>query len=88
MLLDLNLPRKNGFDVLEWVRSQPGMKRLTIIVLTASTRPEDIERAFDLGANSFLVKPSKMDDLTSMIRCLRDWLSYNQFPPLNASVTR
>src|SRR3990172_6437231 len=52
MLLDLNMPMKNGFEVLTWVRAQTGLKRLSIIVLTASTRTEDIERAFDLGANS------------------------------------
>jgi CheY-like chemotaxis protein len=51
-------------------------------------RPEDVERAFDLGANSFLVKPSAVEDLTSMMRCLRDWLRYNHFPPLNELVRR
>ncbi len=88
MLLDLNMPMKNGFDVLTWVRTQTGLKRLSIIVLTASMRAEDIERAFDLGANSFLVKPGAMEDLTNMIRCLRDWLRYNHFPPLNEVVKR
>src|SRR3989442_6456219 len=58
MLLDLNMPMKNGFDLLSWVRTQPALKRLSIVILTASTRMEDVERAFDLGANSFLVKPS------------------------------
>ena len=87
MLLDLNMPMKNGFDVLNWVRTQQsGLKRLSIIVLTASMRPEDIERAFDLGANAFLVKPGTMEDLTGMIRCLRDWLQYNRFPPLDEAV--
>lgn len=84
MLLDLNMPMKNGFDVLNWVRTQQtGLKRLLIIVLTASMRPEDVERAFDSGANSFLVKPGTMEDLTDMIRRLRDWLQYNRFPPLD-----
>jgi CheY-like chemotaxis protein len=82
MLLDLNMPMKSGFDVLAWLRTQPGLKRLTVIVLTASMRMGDIEQAFDLGANSFLVKPGAMKDLIAMIRCLRDWLQYNHFPPL------
>ncbi len=83
MLLDLNMPMKNGFDVLNWVRTQQtGLKRLSIFVLTASMRPEDVERAFDSGANSFLVKPGTMGELTDMIRCLRDWLQYNYFPSI------
>src|SRR5687768_14942356 len=70
MFLDLNMPMKNGFEVLEWLRSQPGLKRLTVIILTASMREEDAERAFDLGANWFLTKPSAMEDLVAMIRAL------------------
>ena len=88
MLLDINMPMKNGFDVLTWVRTQPALKRLSIIVLSASMRTEDVERAFDLGAHSFLVKPGTIEDLTGMIRCLRDWLQYNHFPPLNEAVRR
>src|ERR1700677_867159 len=53
MLLDLNMPRKSGFDVLAWVRAQQGLKRLSIVIVTASTRIEDVQRAFDLGATSF-----------------------------------
>ena len=88
MLLDLNMPMKNGFDVLSWVRTQPALKRLSIVILTASIRAEDVERAFELGAHSFLVKPAKMEDLAGMMRCLRDWLQYNHFPPLNEAVRR
>ena len=88
MLLDLNMPMKGGFAVLKWVGEQDGLKRLSIIVLSASTRPEDVEQAFELGANSFLVKPDTMNELTAMIRCLRDWLQYNHFPPLNQAVQR
>ena len=88
ILLDLNMPMKNGFDVLAWLRTQPALKRLSVVILTASMRQEDVERAFDLGANSFLVKPSAVEDLTNMMRCLRDWLRYNHFPPLNELVVR
>ena len=86
MLLDLNMPMRNGFDVLAWARSQPAFKRLSIIVLTASMRTEDVERAFDLGADSFLVKPGTLDELIAMIRCLCDWLQHNHFPPGNEVV--
>jgi len=83
MLLDLNMPKKNGFDVLTWGRTQPGLKRLAIISLTSSIRSDDVERAFDLGANSFLVKPLALDELAAMLRCLGDWIQINQFPSLN-----
>jgi DNA-binding response OmpR family regulator len=88
MLLCFKVPMINGFDVLTWAPSQPALKRLSIIVLTASMRAEDVEQAFDLGANSYLVKPGSLGDLTAMIRCLRDWLHYNHFPPLNEAVRR
>jgi CheY-like chemotaxis protein len=74
--------------VLEWVRTQPILKRMSIIILTASMRMEDVEQAFDLGAHSFLVKPGSMDDLVAMMRCLRDWLQFNHFPPSNRTVKR
>jgi len=86
VLLDLNMPRKTGFEVLSWRGTQPALKRLPIIILTASSRMEDVERAFDLGADSFLVKPGTLDELIAMIRCLCDWLQHNHFPPGNEVV--
>lgn len=88
MLMDLNMPMKNGFDVLGWVRERPAFKRLSIVILTASMRPEDVERAFSLGANSYLVKPSDIAALGEMVRCLRDWIQINHFPPFNDMVRR
>ena len=88
MLLDLNMPGKNGFEVLKWVRAHSKFKALPIIILTASMRVEDVQMAFDFGANAFLVKPGAIEDLTAMIRCLRDWLGYNHFPPYNEAVNR
>jgi CheY-like chemotaxis protein len=83
MLLDLNMPKRNGFEVLTWVRAQTGLKRLSIIVLSVSMRTEDVERAFDCGTNSFLVKPSNIEALVAMIRCLREWIKINSFPSLD-----
>jgi CheY-like chemotaxis protein len=88
MLLDLNMPMKNGFDVLRFARAQPELNRLSIIILTASMREGDVEQAYDLGASSYLVKPSTIDALSDMIRCLRDWIQINHFPPLNEMVAR
>lgn len=79
--LDLKMPRVGGFSVLEWVRGQPGLKRLPIIVLTSSDEPEDINRAYDLGANSYLVKPGSNDYLGDIVQCLHDyWMNINHNP--------
>lgn len=86
MLLDLNMPMRNGFQVLEWLRAQPGLKRINVVILTASLREQDVDRAFDLGANSFIVKPSSIEGLTAIARCLRDWMNCTQFPQLAESV--
>ncbi|HEY5910532.1 MAG TPA: response regulator [Verrucomicrobiae bacterium] len=80
MLLDLNMPMRNGFQVLEWLRAQPGLKRINVVIITSSLREEDVDRAFDLGANSFIVKPSSIEGLTAIGRCLRDWINCTQFP--------
>src|SRR5438046_8644154 len=83
MLLDLKMPKKNGFDVLSWWRTQSGLRRITVIILTASMDLGDIERGLELGAHAFLVKPCDLNELIEMIRCLRDWLKINHFSPLN-----
>ena len=83
MLLDLNMPKVDGFEVLTWVRAQPVLKRLAIVIVTASMREADTERAFDLGATGFLVKPAALDKLAAMMRCLCDWVQINHFPPIN-----
>lgn len=83
ILMDLNMPKKSGFEVIEWVRAQENLRRLQIIVLTASTRPDDVKKAYGLGANSFLVKPARIEDLVKMVGCLRDWLHLNEFAPLD-----
>jgi CheY-like chemotaxis protein len=85
MLLDLNMPKKNGFDVLTWVRSELKLKPLAIIILTSSMRNEDLEHAFELGATSFLVKPSSLEELSDMMRCLCAWIQINHFPALGKS---
>ncbi|MGD0814969.1 MAG: response regulator [Verrucomicrobiota bacterium] len=86
MLLDLNMPKKNGYDVLAWVRAEPALKRLAIFILTASARREDVETAFYLGANSFLVKPSNLETLATMMQCLCDWIHINHFPSRNEAL--
>jgi len=83
VLLDLNMPRKSGFEVLEWIRQQPALNQLCVCILSASSRPEDIERAYDLGANAYLVKPGNLAGLTHLGTSLLAWLRLVQFAPLN-----
>ena len=80
VLLDLNLPKVDGFQVLAWVRSQPRLKRIPVIILSGASRSEDVERAFDLGATGFLVKPTGVGELQILTGRLRDWLEINHFP--------
>ena len=86
ILMDLNMPKKNGFEVLEWIRQQPALKRMHVYILSASNRPEDIERAYDLGANSYLLKPGNLDGLVQMTECLVSWLKLSHFAPVNGVV--
>ena len=70
VLLDLKMPRMGGFDVIAWVRQQPGLKRLPLVVLTSSKDRPDINRAYELGANTYLVKPVEFDGLVEMMKNL------------------
>jgi CheY-like chemotaxis protein len=85
LLLDLKMPRKSGFEVLEWIKGQPTLRRLPVIVLTSSNQRADIDRAYDTGANSYLVKtanPEAMQDLTRLIDLY--WNRMNERPQLKA----
>jgi CheY-like chemotaxis protein len=81
ILLDLKLPRRSGHEVLQWLRSQEGLKRLLVVVLTSSREGEDLDRAYDLGANSYLVKPVEFDALLEMVKALNlYWIVTNEKP--------
>jgi CheY-like chemotaxis protein len=83
VLLDLKLPRRPGLDVLHWLRQQPGLRRLPVVVLTSSRESTDVNRAYDLGANSFLVKPVGFTELLEMVRTLGlYWLGLNEAPEI------
>ena len=90
VLLDLKIPRRSGFEVLQWVRRQPsGLNRMPVVVLTSSRHSTDINRAYDLGANSYLVKPdtnAQLEELASEFGSY--WLKLNEFPRLGAEPAR
>ncbi len=79
-LLDLNMPHRNGFEVLSWLRSQTAFHSLIVVVLTSSNSSADADRAYQLGANFYLTKPGQYEALVQMIHCLRDWLRSYHFP--------
>ena len=86
LLLDLKMPRLNGFEVLSWLKTQPGLKRLLAIVFSSSAEAGDINRAYDLGANSYLVKPHATEQLLELVnRVEKYWLEANQNPNFQAA---
>ncbi len=84
VLLDVKLPRVSGLEVLAWIRKQPHLRRLPVILLTSSSQTNDINRAYDLGANSFLVKPPDLDSLTQLVKTVAHyWVQTNVRPVPN-----
>jgi CheY-like chemotaxis protein len=79
VLLDRGLPGKSGFDVLQWLRAQPELRALPVILLTSSNRQADADRAFELGANYYLTKPTSFSALVGLTRCLHAWLFCHHF---------
>jgi CheY-like chemotaxis protein len=78
VLLDLKMPRLDGFDVLEWVRKQPGLSGVLIVIFSSSDEPKDMNRAYGLGATSYLVKPHSMGELTALVGQFKKyWLGAN-----------
>ena len=82
MLLDLKLPRVMGLDVLKSIRSNPAVPAILVVVLTSSDQQPDIDRAYRLGANSYVVKPPMPEKMESLARCMSDyWFGWNALPP-------
>lgn len=73
MLLDVNLPRLNGFEVLQTLRGDTTLRSLIVHLFTSSNRCSDVERGYQLGANSYVVKPGSMDGLVAFAKALKNW---------------
>ena len=83
IVLDLKMPRKTGFEVLQWLRHQPQLKCMIVVVMASSLHPSDIYRAYELGCNSYLSKPGNVDQLAEMVELIyRYWLLLNLNPDL------
>ncbi len=70
LLLDLKMPRMDGFEVLQWLREHPPLDQFPVIVFSGSDQPVDIDRAMALGAVRYLVKPQKLSDMIQMVRSI------------------
>lgn len=82
ILLDLNMPKKDGREALREIKSDPNLRHIPIVVLTTSKAEEDIYRTYDLGVNSFITKPVTFDGLVSVMRGLgRYWFEIVELPP-------
>lgn len=81
LLLDLKMPKLDGFDVLRWLQKQPELRRLVVTVLSSSDQPKDINLAYDLGANSYVVKPGSIAGYSNIVEKLRDYWTEINHPP-------
>ena len=77
VLLDLNMPRKNGFDVLKEMKENPFLKKIPIIIFTTSKAARDVEKAYELGANCYVTKPETVEEWSEIINLIgRFWTQY------------
>ena len=81
ILLDLNLPKKDGREVLATIKADPELKRIPVVVLTTSKEEEDVLRAYNLAANCYVTKPVEFDEFMKVIRMIEDfWLTIVALP--------
>ncbi len=82
ILLDLNLPRKDGREVLAEIKADPELRRIPIVVLTTSQAEEDVFRAYDLHANCYITKPVGFEQFMTVVQTIEDfWLTVVRLPP-------
>jgi two-component system, chemotaxis family, response regulator Rcp1 len=82
ILLDLNLPRKDGREVLAEIKQDPELRRIPVVVMTTSAAEQDILKSYDLHANCYVTKPPDFARLVAVVRAIEDfWLSVAKLPP-------
>lgn len=82
ILLDLNLPKKDGKEVLSEIKANPGLRRIPVVILTTSKAEEDILKTYDLHANCYITKPVDFDQFISVVRKIEDfWFTIVKLPP-------
>ena len=81
ILLDLNLPRKNGREVLQEIKSEDDLKAIPVVILTSSKEEEDVVRSYKLHANCYITKPVEFQRLSEVVKCVREfWFSVVTLP--------
>jgi CheY-like chemotaxis protein len=73
LILDLKMPRMNGLELLAWIRDHPEFRVIPTIIMSASQLDSDVEKAYALGANTYMIKPSAFDDLAKMVKLAHDY---------------
>ena len=82
ILLDLNLPKKDGREVLAEIKNDPDLKRIPVVILTISKAEEDILKTYNLHANCYITKPLDLDQFMKVVRSIEDfWLTIVKLPP-------
>ena len=82
ILLDLNMPRKDGREALKEIKGEPGLRQIPVVALTTSRAEEDIWQTYDLGVNSFVTKPAHFEEFVEIIRMLEKyWFETVELPP-------
>lgn len=82
ILLDLNLPKKSGKEVLEEIKNDPDLKRIPVVVLTASSAEKDILSSYNLSANCYITKPVSLDQFVEVVKAIENfWLTIVKLPP-------
>jgi CheY-like chemotaxis protein len=85
LLLDLRMPVMDGFDVLHWIRGNPDFRALRVVVLTASEDLRDVNRAYHMGVNSFLVKPMDLEDFVNFANAVKGYWLWMSKPPVETA---
>ena len=89
ILLDLKIPKMSGFEVLSWIRQRSEVRRVPVVMFTSSREACDVDRAYDLGANAYLLKSVDHDDLVEALRRVRAfWLDLNVHPTSPVAMSR
>jgi CheY-like chemotaxis protein len=80
LILDLKMPRMNGLELLAWIRDHPEFRVIPTIIMSASRLDADVEKAYALGANTYMIKPSAFDDLAKMVKLAHEYWSVSIKP--------
>jgi CheY-like chemotaxis protein len=85
LILDLKMPRMSGFELLSWIREHPEFRVIPTIIMTSSQLDIDVERAYNLGANTYMIKPSSFEELAKMVKLAHDYWAVSVKPKTKRS---